>query len=438
VLDGSLNNGIGKDVVGQEYYELTNHLGNVLVTISDKRVGVDADNNGQVDYYTAVIMSAQDYYAFGMIKPGRKYNVGGYRYGFNGKENDNDVKGEGNQQDYGLRIYDPRLGRFLSLDPLTDDYPELTPYQFASNRPIDGIDLDGAEYTREQLTTILAKAKAVLQASGIDQSIIMDGTSDALINANTIGISDKLPDWLGDTDDVDDYDTDYNKTLYLWGRVLGDVLGILQGMGEMSTGSTVAAGGVAVSTTGVGSIVGMPAATVGTLVSLHGAGTAATATADLYKSLVLIGRLTTPRVDLWSGLDTKENTNRATNTSTQSAHKNGNATQANTGNQNAASTKNKNVAQRLKTTTSKTQVRTTNDGSKAIKITRPNGKVKDISQKRVKEFVPNRRNPVTGKHQVNFKKYGVPKGSSPLPGNRSKRTLTPKEQRLIDQINSKS
>ncbi|MEZ2442984.1 RHS repeat-associated core domain-containing protein [Chitinophaga sp. RCC_12] len=46
-----------------------------------------------------------------------------YRYGFNGKENDNEVKGEGNQQDYGMRIYDPRLGRFLSVDPLTKGYP---------------------------------------------------------------------------------------------------------------------------------------------------------------------------------------------------------------------------------------------------------------------------------------------------------------------------
>jgi RHS repeat-associated protein len=69
-----------------------------------------------------------------------------YRFGFNGKENDNEVKGTGNQQDYGMRIYDPRLGRFLSVDPLTSSYPELTPYQFASNRPIDGIDLDGLEY----------------------------------------------------------------------------------------------------------------------------------------------------------------------------------------------------------------------------------------------------------------------------------------------------
>ncbi|MDA3616334.1 RHS repeat domain-containing protein, partial [Polluticaenibacter yanchengensis] len=69
----------------------------------------------------------------------------GYRYGFNGKEKDNDVKGDGNQQDYGMRIYDGRLGRFLSVDPITMSYPMLTPYQFASNRPTKAIDLDGLE-----------------------------------------------------------------------------------------------------------------------------------------------------------------------------------------------------------------------------------------------------------------------------------------------------
>jgi RHS repeat-associated protein len=63
-------------------------------------------------------------------------NTEGYRFGFNGKENDNEIKGTGNQQDYGMRIYDPRLGRFLSVDPITSEYPELTPYQFASNTPL--------------------------------------------------------------------------------------------------------------------------------------------------------------------------------------------------------------------------------------------------------------------------------------------------------------
>jgi RHS repeat-associated protein len=81
-----------------------------------------------------------------MMMPGRTYSAQtGYRYGFNGKENDNEIKGEGNQQDYGMRIYDPRLGRFLSVDPLTKDYPWYTPYQFAGNKPVWCIDLDGLE-----------------------------------------------------------------------------------------------------------------------------------------------------------------------------------------------------------------------------------------------------------------------------------------------------
>jgi len=77
--------------------------------------------------------------------PGRTVSSTAYRYGFNGKENDNDVKGAGNQQDYGMRIYDPRLGRFLSVDPVANQYPELSTYQFATNTPIQAVDLDGLE-----------------------------------------------------------------------------------------------------------------------------------------------------------------------------------------------------------------------------------------------------------------------------------------------------
>ena len=75
--------------------------------------------------------------------PGRKYPAAGglYRYGFNGKENDNEVV----QYDYGFRIYDPRLVRFNSVDPLIKSYPWYTPYQFAGNSPIQNVDLDGAE-----------------------------------------------------------------------------------------------------------------------------------------------------------------------------------------------------------------------------------------------------------------------------------------------------
>jgi RHS repeat-associated protein len=47
--------------------------------------------------------------------------------------------------DYGFRIYNPSIGHFLSVDPLTQSYPWYTPYQFAGNTPIMAADLDGAE-----------------------------------------------------------------------------------------------------------------------------------------------------------------------------------------------------------------------------------------------------------------------------------------------------
>jgi RHS repeat-associated protein len=85
--------------------------------------------------------------------PNRQFNSGDYRYGFNGKENDNETVGTGEgTQDFGARIYNPALGRFLSVDPLTKGYPMLTPYQYASNTPIQCIDLDGLEGLHFTLT----------------------------------------------------------------------------------------------------------------------------------------------------------------------------------------------------------------------------------------------------------------------------------------------
>jgi hypothetical protein len=69
-----------------------------MSVISDE---VENDNGT----YKPTVISANDYYAFGGQMGGRSHNLGGsapYRYGFNGKENDNEVKGLGNQQDYSL------------------------------------------------------------------------------------------------------------------------------------------------------------------------------------------------------------------------------------------------------------------------------------------------------------------------------------------------
>ncbi|OFY83915.1 MAG: hypothetical protein A3F72_07920 [Bacteroidetes bacterium RIFCSPLOWO2_12_FULL_35_15] len=78
--------------------------------------------------------------------PGRNFtSANGYRYGYNGKEKDDEVKGAGNSYNYGFRIYDPRIGRFLSVDPLSNNFAYYTPYQYAGNKPIAYIDLDGLE-----------------------------------------------------------------------------------------------------------------------------------------------------------------------------------------------------------------------------------------------------------------------------------------------------
>ena len=53
--------------------------------------------------------------------------------------------GGGLTYDYGFRIYNPALGKFLSVDPLSPDYPWYTPYQFAGNKPVWKIDIDGLE-----------------------------------------------------------------------------------------------------------------------------------------------------------------------------------------------------------------------------------------------------------------------------------------------------
>jgi len=125
--------GYGESLIftrGDKLFELTNHLGNVLSTISDKRYGVSTDDSTVV-YFNPDVVSANDYYPFGMLEPGRQYAqgaLGAYRYGFNGKEQDNEVKGAGDEIDYRMRVFGPRIGRFLSLDPLQKKFAWNSPY----------------------------------------------------------------------------------------------------------------------------------------------------------------------------------------------------------------------------------------------------------------------------------------------------------------------
>ena len=133
---------------GIKNYVRLNHLGNVQVVISDKRVSICDEYLG-VERFEAEVLSAVDYYPFGMMMPDRQWyagsDSGNYRYGFNGQEKDDEVNGMGDNYNFTFRIYDSRLGHFLSSDPLAKSYPCYTPYQFAGNSPIQYIDMEGLE-----------------------------------------------------------------------------------------------------------------------------------------------------------------------------------------------------------------------------------------------------------------------------------------------------
>ena len=226
-------------MLGNKQFEFTNHLGNVLATITDRKI--PHNNNGTIDFYTADISSATDLYPFGMEMPGRSFNLTASKYGFNGKLKDNEITGvDGASYDFGARIYDSRIGRWLACDPLSIKYPELSPYQFVANNPLIFIDPDGEKirgvkyntetgqfeyskaaikrgtdkYINARITTETGKAsvmkliespkrykisvtdKTIVGQSGINQYTVAGGLTEPgkfiVLTTNTIGTTDLM------------------------------------------------------------------------------------------------------------------------------------------------------------------------------------------------------------------------------------------------------
>lgn len=144
--------------IGLSTYELTNHLGNVLSVISDKPI---PHQNGQtVDYWQAEVRQATDYSPFGVQLQTRNLfltvlgNVP-YRFGFNSMEKDDEIKGSGNSYDFGARMLDPRLGRWLTIDPLAGKQPSFSPYKAFLNSPVIFNDPDG----KDEFLVIIVKSE---------------------------------------------------------------------------------------------------------------------------------------------------------------------------------------------------------------------------------------------------------------------------------------
>lgn len=109
------------------HYYLQDHQGNNRVVV---------DQTGQKE-------EVNHYYPFGGTFASADGNVQAYKY--NGKELD--TKKGLNWYDYGARQYDPALGRFTTVDPLTEKHYEMSPYTYCGNNPIKYIDPTGMFYT---------------------------------------------------------------------------------------------------------------------------------------------------------------------------------------------------------------------------------------------------------------------------------------------------
>ena len=180
-------------------------------------------NNGPCFSKTKV---NKDYYPFGMVMPGRSNSSSAYRFGFNGKENDNEVKGTGNEQDYGMRIYDTRLGKFLSIDPLFREYPWNSTYAFAENDVIRSVDLDGLEKA-----VIIGKTNK----SGSVSSMTIELPTAGKLGQGTLYVF-KTPNTINYTYTGTAEVQDKKPPLGFWGRMGRNISDLLSSGDDVSNG----------------------------------------------------------------------------------------------------------------------------------------------------------------------------------------------------------
>ena len=138
---------------GRKQFEQINHLGDVALIYTDRKTASGASTQ-----------QATMYYAFGMTMPGMDFKAGeSYRYGFGGAEKDDDIRGEDGSYEFpGRSIYDPRLGRFTSIDPLWRIEPGISPYAYAANSPIAFSDESGEQKHPYQMQVAMKQAQQAI------------------------------------------------------------------------------------------------------------------------------------------------------------------------------------------------------------------------------------------------------------------------------------
>ena len=132
--------------LGNKSYEVSNHLGNVMAVVSDRKTPIPETTNTTKAFNETDIKAYNDYYPYGMVLQNRSQSLSeAHRFGFQGQEKDDEVKGKNNSINYKYRVHDPRVGRFFAVDPLASIYPYNSTYAFSENNVIQAVELEGLE-----------------------------------------------------------------------------------------------------------------------------------------------------------------------------------------------------------------------------------------------------------------------------------------------------
>lgn len=173
--------------VGWRNYELSNHLGNVLSVITDRKIQ-NYDENDILVSWSAHIVNVQDYSPFGAPLKGRTWSSEEYRYGFQGQESDDDITGShGHMYTAQFWEYDARMGRRWNTDPVGQFN---SPYLALANTPIVATDPSGAWVPVVTETTTVNADKTETKSGYLSAQIEKGDNAESLAKFLSIDIEE--------------------------------------------------------------------------------------------------------------------------------------------------------------------------------------------------------------------------------------------------------